>query len=513
MKKPPGNSSAEMRVLWEMRQRYKVDAPPLAARRTSRSVVSPPGTPLPSPRQGSAGLPRRRRGHVVKRLAMGTLLVLLLSGGVFSYKILAAGNKISTTDRSLLGQLTDLLFSQGKQLSGESDGRVNILLLAIGGEGHQGQNLADTIMVASIRPQDGQVALLSIPRDLYVQVPGQEYYAKINAVHAYGESKKTGEGPETLRQKVAEITGLPIHYYGRIDFPGFKRFVDAVGGITVTIDTSFLDYWHKISFSAGTEKMDGERALAYVRARYIEGPEGGDFKRTARQQQVLLALRQKVFSVNTALDFTALSNILDSASDNIRTDLSLWEMKRLYEIARQVDQEHITSHVLATGPTGVLVGTTEVLGGTPASVLKPRAGDYSEIQALATNVFAAPVRDAHPDSDSPLPQQPSTTPEPTATPETPAAKPTLEIRNGTVVTGLAKKMRDDLASEGYEVITIGNATSRDVAETVVYILNDDFTSGGQAVAKYLTATTGSGLPSEEASSKADVLIILGTDAR
>lgn len=506
MPTPPHNTSAAKRALWEVRQKYSGGEPSRRAIRRTAAPVSPPLPPHKPPAARHA--PKGRR--FFKRFVLWGLLLILLSGGVFGYKIIAAGNKISATDRSLLGQLTDLLFSQGKQLDGESDDRINIMLLAIGGEGHQGKNLADTIMIASIKPKSGQIALLSIPRDLFVPMPDQEYYSKINAVHAYGESQKAGAGPDTLRKTVEEITGLPIHYYGRIDFTGFKQIIDAVGGVNITIENSFLDYWHKISFSAGTEKMDGERALAYVRARYIEGPEGGDFKRAARQQQVLVALRAKAFSVNTALDFTALSKILDSVSANIRTDLQLWEMKRLYELARQVDQEHIKSQVLTTGPNGVLVGTTEVLDGTPASILKPRTGDWSEIQAIAASIFTS---DKSLPTDQPAAEATPAIPEPTPTPAEAATLPTLEIRNGTNVTGLAQKTSDELKSGGYEVLTITNAASRDVAKTTVYILSDSATSGGQDVATLLKADTDSGLPSEEASSKADILIILGSDAQ
>ncbi len=541
MEKPRPNTSAQKRVLWEVRQRYNLQphsapsedgatrAKPLASPKSvpaARKHASappfhtgqgkPPKPPRSTPPRHPAGGGRpKRRGRFVKRTVGLLLLLALLGGGIFGYKIIAAGNKISTTDRSLLGQLSDLLFSQGKYLEGEEEGRINILLLAIGGEGHSGQNLADTIMIASIRPADHQVALLSIPRDLYVPVPGEEYYSKINAVHAYGEAQKAGEGPETLRKTAEEITGLPIHYYGRVDFTGFKQIVDAVGGVTITIDNSFFDYWHKISFSAGTEKMDGERALAYVRARYIEGPEGGDFKRAARQQQVLVSLKEKIFSLNTALDFTALSGILDSVSDNVRTDLHLWEMKRLYEIARQVDQGQFKSEVLTTGPSDVLVGTTEVLGGTPASVLKPRTGDWSEIHTIAANIFTSDKAKTIASTEPPSADRESAdepTPEPSDEP-TPAPKPTLEIRNGTNITGLAKKVNDDLEGRDYDVLTIGNAARRDVAKTIVYILADEAAEGGKEVAEYLKAETDSGLPSEEAASEADVLIILGPDAQ
>src|SRR5687767_6384407 len=111
MKKPLGNSSAEKRVLWEVRQKYNVDKPAAATRRTARVPTAPSTPPPPPPPREMTTRPRRRpRRHWGRRLVLGILLLVALSGGIFGYKILAAGNKISTTDRSLLGQLTDLLF-------------------------------------------------------------------------------------------------------------------------------------------------------------------------------------------------------------------------------------------------------------------------------------------------------------------------------------------------------------------------------------------------------------------
>lgn len=519
-RKPSSASSAEKRVLWEISKRYQVDKN--KPRRTTGSKVqpssaAPPGGKKPPLSRQPIGGPKPKSNkskHWGRRVALILVLVLALSSGIFGYKILAAGNKISVADRSLLGQLKDLLLSSGQQLEGETDGRINIMLLAIGGEGHSGENLADTIIVASVKPNpDGpsDVAMLSIPRDLYVQVPGEEYYTKINAVHAYGEQQEEDHGPEVLREKVEEITGLPIHYYLRADFTAFKHIVDALGGINITIDNSFFDYWHKISFPAGTEEMNGERALAYVRARYIEGPEGGDFKRAARQQQVLLAIRDKAFSVQTALDFTAINSIINSLSDNIRTDMHIWEMKRFFEMARSIDQSAVGSVVLTTGPNGVLVGGTEVLGGVPASILKPRTGDYSEIQSIAGNIFEVSDKNIVQEADTTL-ETPEPTPEEEVEEEKEEVKPTIEIRNGTNVTGLASRTSDDLESDGYEVLTIGNASNRTTEKTTVYALDSEFTDSAKALAENMGAQADSGLPSEEPASSADVLIILGADA-
>lgn len=498
------------RLLWEVRQRYGIDTPlPTSAKPESDPPASPPPSSPPASRRSHRS-PKKK--SPLKRILLLVITLLLAGGGVFGYKILAAGNKISIAERSILGQLKDLLFSSGQTLKGEKDEQINILLLAVGGEGHKGENLADTIMVASIRPQTHEVALLSIPRDLYVQVPGESYFSKINAVHSYGEAKNKDLGPQLLKQAVEDITGLPIHYFARADFLAFKHIVDAVGGVDITIENSFFDYWHKISFPAGTERMNGERALAYVRARYIDGPEGGDFRRAARQQHILLALREKVFSAYTAFDFARVNAILNSLADNVRTDMQLWEMRRFYELARTIDHSKVHSVVLSTGPNGLLIGSTEILGGTPASVLRTRTGDFSEIRALAQNIFAsaATPTPASDPSISNTSATPTPTPEVTSSPKAETA--TIEIRNGTTVTGLASRVRDTLQAKDYQVATIGNAVQRDTAKTTVYALNLSQVNTAQNLAKLLKADSDSGLPKNEAKSSADILIIVGSDS-
>lgn len=521
---PSHESRAAKRVLWEIKQQYGGSTTRRSKVAPSFPKVSAP-TPLPARKEARVRIVTKKKKHWGLRIFIFLIIIILTSGGVFGYKIISASNKITTANKSVLGQLKDLLFTSGQTLGGEKTDRINILLMAVGGEGHSGENLADTIMVASIRPSDHEVALLSIPRDLYVQVPGEQFYSKINAVHAYGEAKKKDGGPELLRKKVEEITGLPINYYGRVDFIAFKSLVDAVGGVNITIPNTFFDYWHKITFPAGTEKMNGERALAYGRARYVEGPEGGDFKRAARQQQLLLAIRDKVFSVNTALDFTRLDSILNSLSSNIRTDMQLWELKRLYETARQVKHDQVRSVVLSNSNNGVLVSGTEVLGGVPAYVLRTRTGDYSEIQNIAKNIFDSSVSHSlapNPSSDTNnAPNQPTPFPDgalPAAT-STPSASPsptvttTIEIRNGTNTTGLAKKTSDAITSKGYEVLAIGNAHNRSTAKTTVYAIKDKAVDEAKNVAQILDASTDSGLPADEAKTSADILIILGSDAK
>lgn len=452
------------------------------------------------------------------------LTIIVLLGGLLSAKVLNVGRNVLTRERSIIAQLSDFLFRGNATLEGEKENRINILLMAIGGEGHKGENLADTIMVASIRPQEKDVAILSIPRDLYVRMPDSEFFTKINAVHGYKESAKKGDGPIYLQKKVEEITGLPIHYYGRVDFAAFKRIVDELGGVDITIHSGFYDYFHKISFPAGTEHMNGERALAFARARYVEGTEGGDFKRNERQQQLLFAMRDKAFSVNTVFDLRALTGILDALGDNVTTNFELWELRRLFELTRDIPQDHTRSAVLTTGPNGLLVGGTEILDGEPAAILRPRAGNenFEDIQRFAQNIFAE-AKVSPPASESPqatatpsAPPRPSPSPtvapSPSASP-TVAEKPSVDVRNGTTITGLAARAGKAVEKASFTVQSIGNAAKRDREKTVVV----DLTGGKKPdrlkeLLSTLGVQTAVTFPESEAVSTADFLVLLGKDA-
>lgn len=467
---------------------------------------------------------KRKRGRTLRRTIFVILTLLILGGGLTSAKVLKVGQNVLNKERSIFAQIADLIIPGERTLIGEKDGQINILLAAVGGKGHDGENLSDTIMVAMVRPQEKKVALLSIPRDLYVRLPGTSSFTKINAINAYKENVKKGEGIIALGQKVEEITGLSIHYYARVDFMAFKQVIDKIGGVEVNIPVSFYDYWHKISFPAGKELMDGERALSYVRARYVEGPEGGDFARAARQQHLLLAMREKIFSANTAFDIRAVSGILDALGDNVATNFNLWEVRRLFELFRVIPKDNIHTAILSTGNNGLLVGGTEILDGTPASILRPRAGaeNYDQIKEFVKNIFKEAKSDSL-DSKAPSATQspspstsPSAQPSTTPTPENNSVnqeKPTVEIRNGTNIQGLGAKISQVVKTAKFSVQTVGNAAKRDRTTTLIV----DLTGGKkkaslEVLISTLKATSSVSMPSTENTSKADFIVLLGTDA-
>lgn len=360
-----------------------------------------------------------------------TLVVLLLGAFVFVYKTGATLNKISSSDKSVLGSLFGAV-SNGEDVMVE-DGQTNILLLGMRGEGVTGGGLlADTIMVASLKADENKVALMSIPRDLYVKIPGTENHSKINAVYAFGEEKEKGGGMKYMKKIISEVTGLPIHYVITINFAGFEQLVDAVGGLDIELAEPFseplqfhqahvcdpnvftvksgkvqkkIDHRGKVvavyplcynkneecggvfSLPAGHNHLDGENALCYVRSRMTST----DYERAKRQQVVLSLLKDKLVSMGTLTSFSKVNKILDALGNNIGTDMSTKVMKKLYSKYSKMTNPEIFQRVFENSPEGKLM----VPQNAPASagfILVPRAGwdNYSEIHEVCKNIFTLP---------------------------------------------------------------------------------------------------------------------------
>lgn len=423
-------------------------------------------------------------------LVFGGLVVV---GGLwFGFQAISAARKIIVHSDGGAPALAGAV--KPSQLKGEGDGRVNILVLGIGGQGHDGPNLSDTIMVWSIDPKTKDVAMLSVPRDLYVKIPGYGY-SKINAANAHG-------GPQLAAQVVSNVIGVPIHYYALIDFSGFKEAVDAVNGVDINVPTTLYDplfpcddgtkkagRYCPIHFAVGPQHMNGETALEYSRSRETTS----DFARAARQQQVLVALRQKALQLSTLTNPLKLTGLIESVGNHLRTDLQLGDMQRLAGIAKDIDTTKITQKVLDTGSAGSLLvdGTGRIPGA--GSIELPKAGefDYSQIHDFVKNIFVD-----HYITDE---------------------NARVEVQNGTGEPGLAQTVVSSLQAAHYNVGAPVNAAAG-VDKTVIY----DYTNGAKPYTiNYLerrfgvkaqvepappsTGTTG------DSTSPPEIRIILGSD--
>src|SRR5438034_1249805 len=272
---------------------------------------------------------------------------------------------------------------------GLKEDRLNILVFGVGGERHpQKDQLADAIMLISLKPSTGQIAVVSIPRDLWVRV-GAYGTHRINYAHQAGnQSGYPGAGPGLVTETVSKIFSQPGHAYVRVDFAAFAKTIDDLGGIDVYCQRGFRDFLFKDGFDKGWQHLNGRRALAYARYRYINGPEGDNFARELRQQQVANAVRDKLQHANSTAVVRLISAV-PTLSSGTQTNLTAPQMIALYRRFRDVDPKNIR-HVSLKPLTEVfdVMRITE-----PGEAVRPRADDYHEFQAVEKSIF---------DSESPI---------------------------------------------------------------------------------------------------------------
>lgn len=438
-------------------------------------------------------------GIAIFFLIVATIISALLFGGEPS-----DANPANPAKPGILRQIKNLILSSDRQLKGEKNDRVNTLLLGMGGAGHDGAFLTDTIILISLKPSTNKIALLSIPRDLLTEIPGYGF-RRINEANAMGELQSPGQGAELTKKVVEQVTGLPIHYTVRVDFEGFKKVIDELGGVDVYVDRTFTDYkfpaqnykYQTISFAKGWKKMDGQTALNYARSRHGDNGEGNDFARGRRQQKILAALKEKTFSFSTFFNFSRLQNIFENLNAHLQTNLELWEISRFYKMAKNLDYENMISRVLSAGSDQDPLVETNYGG---ASVLAPRSGNYDEIKRLANSLFDISLAKSQPNAAN------------SKTPPTPAG-PRIQIQNGTWFLGLAALAKTDLEQKGIIIDSVANAKQRNYEKTIIY----DFSKGkfASAISKLseelnaeISANATIGLYDEPAP---DILIIIGKD--
>lgn len=356
--------------------------------------------------------------------------------------------------------------NEDKVLSGEEDDRMNILLMGIGGLNHDGGTLTDTIMVASIKPSTKQTALISVPRDLYVELPDYGK-RKINSAYALTERDAPGSGGLVASKVVSETLGIPIHYYVTVDFAGFKDLVDNLGGLDVYVPQGFVDYqypdenyeYQTIRFEKGWTVMDGDQALKFARSRHglclerCAYTEGSDFARSKRQQIILKSFKDEVLSAKTLTRPKDVLALYNAYRANIDTNIEVWELFKFKDLAREINNDEITHLVLDDSPQGFLYAAN--ING--AYVLLPKNNDFADIQNAVANIFTSEEV-----IDNVISIAPTSEPEITR----------IEIQNGTTINGLASKFAETFEDEGFYITKIGNAQEQDIAETIIYDLTD-----------------------------------------
>lgn len=457
-----------------------------------------------------AGVPHKKHGKLKKKrnwrkIFKRTLIVLavvfILIGGFLGYKVW------KNTSKVFHGSIFGLL--DRTKLKGEDQGRVNILITGTSEDdpGHDGAMLTDSIMVASIDTKNNGGFIMSIPRDLWVSYGTNDCSVgnegKINAVYECGEETKFKQdgypdgGLGLMEKVIHDNFGLDINYYAKIDYTAFRDAVNAVDGIDVTIKTDDprglydgnigKEDGGPLKLPNGNIHLDGQTALNLARARcdtVCYGFTRGDFDRTEHQRMMLFALKDKALSVGVLSNPAKISGLLDSIGNNVKTDFKTNEIRRLYDLSKQISNSSVKSIGLADD--NVKLVTTGMVGNS--SIVRPMAGidDFSQIKAYVKRLT----------SDDPVVREGAT----------------VVVLNGSGQTGLAQKQADILADKGITVKYVGNAADR--ASTVVVSKNTQKTATNSYLDGLYKAnsTTDTTANPEAKNYDADFVIILGSNA-
>lgn len=368
-------------------------------------------------------------------IAIPVIIILILVAGIVK--------AISSID------FTVFLKVAGEELQADSFGHTNFLILGTGDVNHEGSDLTDTIMVASLDMENKLVTMISIPRDYYIedQLIGN---SRINEVYYYAQNyfESSRKGLDHLKGKVEELMGIPIHYWIKIDFNGFKDLIDALGGIDVYVEEAIYDpYYPKdgtflyetFSIEAGQHHMDGEIALKYARSRKTTS----DFDRARRQQQIIYAIKEKALQTETILSQDKISELLTTLGNNITTNIKVDEILTLGAYANEFSEDQISHRLIHDDPfqCGGFLYTPDRTYYNGMFVLIPAGGEkyihwYSDLNL-----------------------------------NTPYIKPEntkIHILNGTSIGGVAAETKEVLQRYCFDVVKFGNAKEPNLPETTYY---------------------------------------------
>lgn len=452
------------------------------------------------PTAAKLSLRRRIKGKLsLKRLVLVLLALILIIGGFLGFKF------IKNTHKLFGGGILDVLHTT--KLSGEDEGRVNILLAGNSADdpGHNGANLTDSIMVVSIDTKNNKAFLLSIPRDLYVQI-GKYEHQKINDAYVVGENNNFNQagfpagGMGQLDKIVSNALGIKINYYALINYDALKQAVDAVGGIDLTIKSNDprglydpnIDWSTKgplVKLTNGPHHLNGQQALDLARARgdayNSYGFAGSDFDRTQHQRDMMVALKTKIVSADTLSNPAKLSSLSDALGNNVKTDFKLSEVRRLYDIAKLIDSANIQSLSLNQANGKNLLKSYTTSQGQSALIPSAGVDDFSDIQTFIERQT----------SSDPVVQEGAT----------------VVVLNGTATTGLAARVKNKVVAQHLDVKQIGDAGISSQTTTAIIDV-----SGGKkpATSAALVKLFGAHLTTQNAYAnvyKADFIIVAGSD--
>lgn len=372
--------------------------------------------------------------------------------------------------------------------------RFTIVLLGIDQRpGEKGPFRTDTVMVLSFDPVRKSAAMLSIPRDVYVEIPGYGSET-INVANFFGDrdSYPGGGGPELARKTVERFLGIPIDRYVEVNFQAFNTVIDTIGPIEVCPSDHILDNNYPetegygvitVEFQPGCQELDSVKLLQYARVRHNAGD---DFGRASRQQEVIKAVQKKVLSLGGVSSMIGQAGTLWTAlKDNIRTDLTYDEILQLANSAQGV-----------TIKSAVLLPKTEtggqLLPSTLADGRQVQSAVYEDVAKLVVQLFDA--GQAVPTNE-----------------QAQGEGAVLSVLNGTSVEGLAKRTADALTSKGFVITNVGNSDAPgSYAKSEIRVYTNKMNT-----ARYLAEQLGLPgtviVPATDGPPGIDIILIIGKD--
>jgi polyisoprenyl-teichoic acid--peptidoglycan teichoic acid transferase len=427
-----------------------------------------------------------------KRKVALFLALLVICGG--SYIIYSTTNFIYQYATNF--SAAELLFALAGDLEQDKEGRTNILLLGAGGGDHDGADLTDTMIVASLNAAKGTLGMVSIPRDLWIDIPGYQS-SRINKIYEnlkpkYGSSRAL----QIFKEGMENISGMEIPYYVKIDFKAFKEVIDIVGGIEIDVPKRIYDTaypranqngYETFTIEAGNQILDGKTALKYARSRHSTS----DFDRAERQQLIIEAIKKKVTQLELFSSPLRIKQLYEQFGKNVETNLKISELITLARTAKEFGTESITAKVIKDQDivqTGSFLYTPprEEYGG--AFVLIPEGETFTEMQNFIQMVFDYP--------------------------EIFTSEPTLQILNGTKNPGIATHLYKRLIPYGLVTEDIGNTETRGYETTQIIVNNKEKAEPTTSILKNLFLPYARDAEQDPAATilpKEDITIILGED--
>jgi len=467
----------------------------------------------------SAGPNRVRRPAILSGVLLGFLLTLFVIAFVYvAYLFLAWGQTaVAAVPKMPPLALPKLVRSAPASAASQSNAlsaflqssaggapeapvtltdRVTVLIMGVDNRPDEPVARTDTILVLTMNPKTGSAGMLSLPRDMLVHVSALDRDVKINTVHVLGEINGfPGGGPALLRDTVAEFIGYPVDYYARINFDGFRQVIDLIGGIDIDVpreidDPEYPDEnygFDPLYIPAGRQHMAGALALKYARTRH--GPGNSDYSRAGHQQQVIMAIKDKVTQPGQlAALLPRLPGLALALANSIQTDMPVEKVITLARIVGEVD---------LANPTRIVVDNTmgqETTDPTLGFLLIP---DMAKVRAATAAVFA----------DAP---EEGLSAEEAARQAVQAEAARVVVLNGTQEEGLASKTAAALSDAGYDVVAIGNAERADYAQTWLISHGDTKPKSREALARRFGIIP-EHVVSDPPSDNVDLTLIVGQD--